>query len=345
MRIIVVSGFLGSGKTTFIKELIRRTGRMLVVLENEYGENDLDSRDLMNANSGAGAGELEILEFMEGCVCCTQKDSFSNTILAISASLDPDYLVIEPTGIGKLSNIHANIKRVSWERIELLRSIVVLTPRSLLSNIRDFGDICKDQISNAQIVVFSKVEQEDGRVIAAAVEYVRQINAEAEIVSQHYTRQDDAWWGGLLLRDGESAEHGYAEEREGRHVHEGEPHVHHGADNAHGPVHEHGIQQVTLKDARLTALAQLVVLLEDILRGSFGVIPRAKGVLQVGEEWMRFDVADGLYGIVADESDEHITQCVFIGRRLNETALRARMCNGATRCSAIAPSRSATRYR
>ena len=96
MKILVVSGFLGAGKTTFIKELIRRTKKQPVILENEYGDNNLDSRSL------SGGGALEILEFMEGCVCCTKKDSFVNTVLSISAAMDPEYLVIEPTGVGKL---------------------------------------------------------------------------------------------------------------------------------------------------------------------------------------------------------------------------------------------------
>ncbi len=372
MRIVVVSGFLGSGKTTFIKELIRRTKKKLVVLENEYGENDLDSQDLMNANNAAGANELEVLEFMEGCVCCTQKDSFSNTILSISASLDPEYLVVEPTGVGKLSNIHANIKRVSWEKIQLLRSIVVLSPQSLFANVQTFGDICKDQISNANVVVLSKIEHADRSVIAAAVDYVRSINAKAEIVSQHYTYQGDTWWSGLLLKDGEksntiytrpfdeilsatfadchnhlpndqnnlvhnnsyetdaaskSFHHSLDDKHTFSHAHKDKPHANNDSNHLHDLMCEHDIQQITIKDAHMVTLAQLIVFLEDVVRKTFGSIPRAKGVLQVGSEWIRFDVADDMYGIVADEGDKHKTQCVFIGRHLNEAALLDRMHN------------------
>ena len=76
MKILVISGFLGAGKTTFIKELIRRTGKNIVVMENEFGSAALDS----NAVSGSG---IEVLEFMEGCVCCTMKDSFVNSVLTV----------------------------------------------------------------------------------------------------------------------------------------------------------------------------------------------------------------------------------------------------------------------
>ena len=88
MKVLIVSGFLGAGKTTFIKEAIVRSGKKPVVLENEYGDTDLDKQSI------GQAGKLEILEFMEGCVCCTKKDSFVNTILTISAGLDPEYLIV-----------------------------------------------------------------------------------------------------------------------------------------------------------------------------------------------------------------------------------------------------------
>ena len=311
MKVLVVSGFLGAGKTTFIKELIRRTGEQLVILENEYGENDIDSRELSNTGVDAGAGKLEILEFMEGCVCCTQKDTFSNTILSISASLDPEYLVVEPTGVGKLSNILGNIERVSWEKITLLRPVVVLTPRSLISNLRDFPEICTDQISHAQVVVFSKAEREDSNVVADAIRRVREINPDAEIISSHYSGQDDAWWKNLLLLPGEAPT---ADDASGTDAAAGS-----------GVAGDSQMEQVTLKDASLDSLAELIMLLEDALRFEFGVLPRAKGVIQVGQEWLRFDLADGLYGIISAEDSARETQCVFIGKHLDEDHLRARL--------------------
>ena len=88
MKILIVSGFLGSGKTTFIKELLRRTGIRPVVMENEYGENNIDALNLQQ--SQPTDGEMKILEFMEGCVCCTMKDSFANSVLTVFSGLEPD---------------------------------------------------------------------------------------------------------------------------------------------------------------------------------------------------------------------------------------------------------------
>ena len=192
MKILVVSGFLGAGKTTFIKELIRRTKKQPVILENEYGDNNLDSRSL------SGGGALEILEFMEGCVCCTKKDSFVNTVLSISAAMDPEYLVIEPTGVGKLGNILSSIRRIEYERIALLPSVLVLAPRSINSYLKEFPEIYTDQVKHASKIVFSKSENESPELLQRVTEQIRAINADAEIISSHYSKMDDAWWNALF---------------------------------------------------------------------------------------------------------------------------------------------------
>ena len=110
MKILVISGFLGAGKTTFIKELIKLTGKNIVVMENEFGNAALDS----NAVSGSG---IEVLEFMEGCVCCTMKDSFVNSVLTVSATLDPEYLVIEPTGAAELGSVINSLRKLCYGSI------------------------------------------------------------------------------------------------------------------------------------------------------------------------------------------------------------------------------------
>ena len=122
MNILIVSGFLGAGKTTFIKELIRRTRKNIVILENEYGETNLDSQEL--AKSGEN---VDVWDMLEGCVCCTMKDSFAKSIMTISASLQPDYLVVEPTGIGKLSNILDNISKTTYEKIRILPPVAIIS--------------------------------------------------------------------------------------------------------------------------------------------------------------------------------------------------------------------------
>ncbi|MBQ9534390.1 MAG: GTP-binding protein [Clostridia bacterium] len=326
MKILIVSGFLGAGKTTFIKEMIRRTGKQLVVLENEYGENDLDSRALKET------GELKIMEFMEGCICCSKKDSFANTVLAISAGLDPEYLVVEPTGVGRLSSILDNVRKVSYDRIQLLDPVVVLAPRSIDEYLRAYPEIYRDQIGHAGRIVFSKTENEDADMIEAARARLHELNPEAEIIDVPYAQKDDGWWDSLLELPEEGGEReqimgadfgdfsslvGFAGGERTR-TPRRRTHLRDGAD-------ESGMMQATLREGEVKSASELIVLLEDVLRGGFGEIVRAKGVLKAGGEWLRYDLADRLYGIISEESAAPVTQNVFIGRHIDEGALRSRL--------------------
>ena len=309
MKILVVSGFLGAGKTTFIKELIRRTKKQPVILENEYGDNNLDSRSL------SGGGSLEILEFMEGCVCCTKKDSFVNTVLSISAAMDPEYLVIEPTGVGKLGSILGSIRRIEYECIALLPSVLVLAPRSIDSYLKEFPEIYTDQIRHASKIVFSKSENESPDVLQRAIGQIRSLNDKAEIISSHYTTMSSAWWDALFEGSESAAKAVEAPEYRKRSLGYSLNDI---AKNLGQP------QQITLKNVALSSPAELIVLLEDILRGSFGYIPRAKGVVLVGTEYLRFDLADNLYAIIGADEKEPKSQLTFIGNRLDVEGLRAR---------------------
>ena len=134
MRILVVSGFLGAGKTTFIKELARRTREDFSVMENEYGQVGIDGQLLaekeMPESGEEDAGKLNIWELTEGCICCSMKSDFASSILTIANTIDPEYLIVEPTGVGMLSNVMNNIRLIQYERISLLSPITILDGNS-----------------------------------------------------------------------------------------------------------------------------------------------------------------------------------------------------------------------
>ena len=100
-------------KTTFIKEMAAKTGRDFVIMENEYGEAGIDSALLKQEKN------INVWELTEGCVCCTMKADFASSVLTIANTLDPEYLIVEPTGVGMLSSIIQNIRQISYERILL----------------------------------------------------------------------------------------------------------------------------------------------------------------------------------------------------------------------------------
>ena len=296
MKILIVSGFLGAGKTTFIKELVRRSGIRPVIMENEYGQNNLDAKDL--EQNLPKKKEIKILEFMEGCVCCTMKDSFRNSVLTVFCGLEPEFLIVEPTGVGRLSSILNNLKPIINDKISILQPIVVLSPRTYSDNMAEWPQLYTDQVANAGVVVFSKCEHEDPVFLEDVASRIRSINPNAEIVSEHYSLRPDQWWRGLVNLPAQNTD--AVEEKESE-----------------------NFSQLTLDKGFLHNPSQLVILLEDCLRGRFGHIVRAKGTIPVGEEMLRFDLADRQYAITGSEDTEN--QVVFIGTDLDQEALCKRL--------------------
>ena len=152
MKILVVSGFLGAGKTTFIRTLAERTKKDFAVMENEYGAVNVDG-DLLEQTK-----DLNIWELTEGCICCSMQNDFATSILTIANTVDPEYLIVEPTGVGMLSKIIENIQKSEYERITLLEPLTIL----------------------------------DGTM------YDRCMSEFSEICVSHYTEQGDDWWDSLL---------------------------------------------------------------------------------------------------------------------------------------------------
>ncbi len=333
MKILLVSGFLGAGKTTFIKELVKRTDLHPVILENEYGDNNLDSLELQA--SAKKGDELKILEFMEGCVCCTMKDSFVNSVLTIFSSLDPEYLIIEPTGVGKLSNIIDNLQPILHKTIFLLKPIVVLSPESYRQNMNEWPELYSDQIKNAGRVVFSKCEHTDPDILKNTMEEVLKINPEAEVICEHYSGMDDAWWNSLMKLEGDAVE----KLPVGVNANTSSAGNVTTSSDGSGPAvnggNEDSFSQNTLKTAGLHNVYELIQLLEDCLRGEFGHMARAKGTLWVDQEILRFDLADRMYMITGSPDDS--CQCVFIGKYLDEQKLKKRL--GIEKRSVLRPGR------
>lgn len=318
MQILIISGFLGAGKTTFIKELIKRTDKNPVIMENEYGANNLDSLELQD--SAKGSDEVKVLEFMEGCVCCTMKDSFVNSVLAIYSSLCPEYLIIEPTGVGKLSSIIENLKPILNTVIFMLEPVVILSPLTFRQNMKEWPDLYTDQIANAGKIVFSKCENASADELKDIADQIRKINPSATIVSEHYTKMDDRFWNSLM-------EAGKAEAKvQGPYVQQSKADISKEYNTNEGTPQTDTISQVSISCAGLHNPAQLVMLLEDCLRGSYGLISRAKGTLWVGGEYLRFDLADRMYAITDTSADN--CQCVFIGKNLDEKKLNTYLSGG-----------------
>lgn len=295
MKILVVSGFLGAGKTTFIQELVRRTGRDFAIYENEYGQADIDARRLRQDS------DLKVWESTENCICCSGKQDFATSVLTISNTIDPEYLIVEPTGVAKLQSILDNVNQVAWERISLLAPVTVVDAVSWQNQRTDFPEIFDNQLSAAASVVISKLAPGSEDAAEPIKQLAAEMNPQAEVIAKSsYADIPDEWWNGLLTRalDGSVLKDPASEKDEGP-----------------------DLQTMALTHAELPSPTHLIWLLDAASAGVFGKLARAKGTLPCGNQWVKFDLVERAWAITGDESQEE-SRCVFIGRDLLRHGLR-----------------------
>lgn len=293
MKVLVVSGFLGAGKTTFIKELASRTGKKFVILENEYGALGIDG-DLLKE---AGMGSDNIWEMSSGCICCSKKGDFAASILTIANTINPEYLIIEPTGVGMLSNVISHIKKVEYERIQILSPITIVDGESIHRYRQEFGEIYDDQIRSSGQVLISKMEKSGYEQRLSTVEQIKAINPDASIVSEHYTSMPKSWWDNILLKllDGNFL----IKETDEINT---------------------NFDSIILENVSMFNPSEFVYLLEDIIRGFYGNIIRAKGAFMIGSIGLKFDLVDNKYSILSCDTIDK-SSLVFIGKDINKKKL------------------------
>ena len=302
MKILIVSGFLGAGKTTFIKALAKHTGKEFAILENEYGAAGIDKDRL---ETELASGTVNIWEMTEGCICCSAKGDFALSVLSIANAIDPEYLVIEPTGVGKLGNIVENLKQIEYDRITLLAPVTVVDIHSYRRYLQEYPELYQDQIAEAGTILVSKTEQASAEEKQQIFSALRAINPTAEIVTDHYSLLPPDQWLHLLEKG-----------RDGS--------LHHSPSSEASADSEQLPDSFTLKHVHMRSPESLFLFLEDLIRGHFGNIFRAKGQLPAGNTWLQFDVADSRYCVISCEPAAD-SEVVFIGTDIHRQPIR-RLC-------------------
>ena len=177
LKIDIISGFLGAGKTTFIERLLKTNlkNEKVVLIENEYGEVSVDTDILKDT-------KIEIRELAQGCICCSLVGDFSKSLKTIIDTYNPDRILIEPSGVGKLSDIIKAVAETGLQ--ENVNSLVCLVDAKKAKMYeRNFGEFFVDQIEAAHTVILSRTDVAKEEVIEAAVEIVRRHNEKAVIVT------------------------------------------------------------------------------------------------------------------------------------------------------------------
>ena len=185
-NVTIISGFLGAGKTTLIKKLLKEAfaGEKCVLLENEYGEVGIDGGFMKDSG-------IQITELNSGCICCTLAGDFQDAIGEIVERFNPDRLLIEPSGVGKLSDIRRVVEEQEKDgKIRLGGSVTVVDAAKCKMYLKNFGAFFIDQVKCAETVIFSRTQLVSEEKLKAAFDMVRELNATARIITTPWDEID-----------------------------------------------------------------------------------------------------------------------------------------------------------
>lgn len=237
-KVTIISGFLGAGKTTFIKKLLEQVyaGQKVVLIENEFGEIGIDGGFLKDAG-------IQITEMNSGCICCSLVGDFGKALIKVSKEYAPDRIIIEPSGVGKLSDVVAAVEKVKDEAgLELDCFLTVADATKAKMYMKNFGEFYNDQIEHASTIVLSRTQNMDAAKLEASVALIRDKNADAAIITtpwdelkgeQIVSALEKKSLMDELLKEAleHSAEHHHDDEDEDEDEHE---HHHHHHDDGEG---------------------------------------------------------------------------------------------------------------
>jgi len=333
-KVDIISGFLGAGKTTFIKKLIEDVfpGERLVLIENEFGEIGIDGGFLKDAG-------VEITEMNSGCICCTLVGDFSKALQKVLVDYTPDRVIIEPSGVGKLSDVVKAIEGVKDEAdIEIDGRITVVDGKKAKIYLKNFGEFFNNQVEHASTIVISRTQMMTDEKVEECVHMLREKNAEATIISTPWEElgkdavlhalQHGAEIEGILeehAHEHDDHEHHHHHDDEcgcgHDHDHDHEEHEHH-----HGHEGHHHADEVFTSWGKETAHKYTEEELDYLLKAlsetdAYGTVLRSKGIIQMADgSWKQFDMVPEEYEVREGQADYTGRVCV-IGTDLKEEDL------------------------
>ena len=287
MKILLVSGFLGAGKTTFIKELAKNINLEFVVLENEYADIGVDKDFLDEKN-------LNVWEMSEGCICCSMKGDFKSSIKRIYSEINPEYLVVEPTGVGMLSSIIENIREINNNDIEILSPITLIDITSFSEYLETFNNFFTDNLKNTGKVILTKLENSNYFEIENIKNEILKINNNLEIITDDYRNFQKEWFGEILNKsiDNKIIDKNFSLKT----------HI--------------NLRTFSKENVNLKTMDELGLLLNRLVNGDFGKIYRAKGIVKIDGYWGKFNLVYKNFEM-EPISDAKTTKIVIIGNNLD----------------------------
>ncbi len=352
-KIDIISGFLGAGKTTLIKKLLSEAlvGEKVVLIENEFGEIGIDGGFLKDSG-------IEITEMNSGCICCSLVGDFEKSLSEVLDKFTPDRIIIEPSGVGKLSDIIAAVEKLNREDILLNSFSTVVDAKKCKIYLKNFGEFFCNQVENARAIILSRSQDVNEDKLSETIKLVRKLNSEANIITTPW----EALNGKQILHAMETAKllskeleeehhkahcHDHAHEHhhehdekchchehehhhdhdEECHCHEHEHHHEHGEEcHCHEHDHHHDADEVfasvgfeTIKKYSIEEINSILKALEN--EEVYGIILRSKGIVAASDGFVHFDYVPGEADVRMGSADTIGKICV-IGSKINEDKIK-----------------------
>lgn len=333
-KIDIISGFLGAGKTTFIKKMIDEAfkGEQIVLIENEFGEVGIDGGFLKDAG-------IQITEMNSGCICCSLVGDFGKNLNEVITKYHPDRILIEPSGVGKLSDVMKSVIDIEKEQpVKLNALVTVVNALKASKQMKAFGEFFNNQIEYATTVILSRSQNATPEQLEFCVKQIQALNPKASVITTDW----DAIKGEQILKTMEGqdnlemkvlAEARHAQdEAEHHHHHDHDEHEHHHEHGegctcgCHDHEHEHGhhhADDVFTSWGKETPHKFERAKLEEILKQFVedDKILRSKGMVEGTDgRWIYFDMVPGEYEIRDGEPD-YTGRIVVIGTDIHEHEL------------------------
>lgn len=342
-KVDIFSGFLGAGKTTLIKKLIAEAyaGEQLVLIENEFGEIGIDGGFLQDAG-------VNITEMNSGCICCSLVGDFGNALQKVLDQYHPDRILIEPSGVGKLSDVIRAVQNLHNAEIHLESFTTVVDAKKCKMYQKNFGEFFNNQIEHASCLILSHTAGLAESKLEDCVQRLRALNTTAPIVTTDWeqlsgeqllaamnqTETLDSALKNLL----EETEHEHDHEHEHHHHHDHDDHDHdhgesctcgcHDHDHDHEHHHHHHADEVFtswgMETAKTYTAEEIQTALEQLEDAEkYGMILRAKGIVAGADgKWIHFDYVPGTPDVRTGSASTTGRLCV-IGSHIQEDALAA----------------------
>ena len=379
-KIDIFSGFLGAGKTTLIKKLIKEAfaGEQIVLIENEFGEIGIDGGFMREAG-------IRVNELNSGCICCSLVGDFREALKQVVETYHPDRILIEPSGVGKLSDVTRAVEGVGEDLpVELNSFVTVADVNKVKMYMKNFGEFYDDQVSHASCIILSRTATADEAKIAKAVALLAEKNPTATVVTTDWNALTGAQIVSVMdgkrdlvaellaeAKANNAAHHGEEEHHHHHHDHDHEcchhdhdehdhdhecchhdhdehdhdheccHHDHDEHDHHHehhydehgvcscGHHHDHDADEIFTSWGKETAHKYTREALENALNaldgGEYGMILRAKGIVDGGDTWYEFDMVPGEHEIRPCTADVTGKLCV-IGSQLKEHNIAELFC-------------------